>query len=105
MKKNYLWEVHPVYEGGTKVDDRYDAYIDISHSHGILHFTREISIVFDFKDNELTFLSASEIACSDCDYDTESDFEFVHPGMLEDLKQYMVSQGTGNVGLSKKEVQ
>lgn len=93
IKTKYAWNIQEAYDKNGRIENRYVADIDNSHSNGCLHFTHEISIVFDFRDGELKFISASEIACDYCEYDNAADFELFNPGMLEDLAQYMLSLG------------
>lgn len=67
---------------------------DTSYSKGGLHFTHEFSVGVKINDDKLEFLGGSEIACEDIEYTGDKDgrdyFESIHPGLLEDLQNYLI---------------
>ena len=69
---------------------------DTSYSKCGLHFTHEFSVGVKINNGMLEFLGGSEIACEDIEYAGDEDgrrfFEIVHPGLLDDLQNYLIGK-------------
>lgn len=76
--------------------DIYYVDADTSFNKGGLHFTHEFSVGVKIIDNKLEFLGGDEIACEDIEYTGDKNgrdyFEAIHPGLLDDLQNYLISK-------------
>lgn len=71
----------------------YDVETDQSQSCGIIHFSHEISLTVKYTDGTVSIVSGWEIACEDVEWKSgdEEYFEFLHPGILDQMKQLIES--------------
>lgn len=87
LQYNYTQDIYGKYK-----KDGYMYDVDMSRSHGILHITNELSIMFSMKNKELVFNGAWELGCGgDWSYKAEErkEFEHDHPGLLKTIEEKM----------------
>lgn len=78
-----------------KENGGYYVEADTSRSAGCLHFTHEFFIHVNLANGKIQFLGGDEIACEDIEYTADKYgrdfFEYIHPGVLQDIETYLVS--------------
>lgn len=68
-----------------------EVFVDKSRSNGILHFTHELTVLFQFSwvSGRWIFVVANEIGLDDVDYETEEAFNDGYPDLLDSIKEQL----------------
>lgn len=87
------YEINTYLIGGKR---KADVLVRQDRRAGILNFTHEISLSFEFgDDNSIVFISCWEIGPGgDWTIDTAEEFEQEHPGLLKDIQDAILEKRT-----------